>query len=178
MVRHLWTTARRYAGKMIVCAPPLKGGTYGNSCFGNERTAWPASMIARSTTFQARGCATLPLHMRYALLLWIACGCSWAHGQPIPLPPDTLRHWATVKATTEDLLHDRTVLYAVKRSEAYALRTALATCDSTKAALGTIASNDSSLNAECRRQYVDLSKKTKRSAWAFRFAVILSLIHI
>lgn len=82
------------------------------------------------------------------------------HGQDLRLPADSLRHWATVKATTEDLLHDRTVLYAVKRSEAATLRTALATCDSTKAALGTIASNDSSLNAECRAQYVELDKRT------------------
>lgn len=65
-----------------------------------------------------------------------------------------------MKATTEDLLHDRTVLYAVKRSEAATLRTALATCDSTKAALGTIASNDSSLNAECREQYNELDRRT------------------
>ena len=100
--------------------------------------------------------------MRYALLLWIACGSSWADGQPIPLPPDSLRHWATVKATTEDLLHDRTVLYAVKRSEAATLRAALATCDSTKAALGTIAANNSALNEECRAQYKDLDRRVKR----------------
>lgn len=77
-----------------------------------------------------------------------------------------------MKATTEDLLHDRTVLYAVKRSEAYALRTALATCDSTKHDALIVAANEEEHRMNVERQYIELSKKTKQSAWAFRFAVI------
>lgn len=70
-----------------------------------------------------------------------------------------------MKATTEDLLHDRTVLYAVKRSEAYTLRTALATCDSTKSDALTIAANEEERRLRVEDQYRELDRRTvKKSA--------------
>ena len=59
------------------------------------------------------------------------------------MPPDTLRHWAAIKGTTEDILRDRAMWYGIARHEADTLRTALAACDSTKRdALGVAANEE------------------------------------
>lgn len=70
-----------------------------------------------------------------------------------------------MKSTTEGILQDRTLLYAVKRSEAYTLRTKLATCDSTKTDLITIAANEEEGRLNCERNYRELDRTTvKKSA--------------
>ena len=73
-------------------------------------------------------------------------------------------------------MHDRTVLYAVKRSEAYALRTALATCDSTKHDALIVAANEEEHRMNVERQYIELDKRTvPKSAlpwWVLAGAVI------
>lgn len=84
-----------------------------------------------------------------------------------------------MKATTEDLLHDRTVLYAVKRSEAYTLRTALATCDSTKSDAITIAANEEERRLRVEDQYRDLDRRTvkkSRLPWYLLAGAILGYL--
>jgi len=65
-----------------------------------------------------------------------------------------------VKAVTEGVLQDRTVLYATKRSEVYTLRDALATCDSTKQDALTVAANEEEQRLRVEQQYRDLDRRT------------------
>ena len=102
--------------------------------------------------------------MRYVLGLMIACGASWAHGQPIPVPPDTLRHWAAIKGTTEDVLRDRTLWYALARTEADTLRKALAACDSTKRDALGVAANEEERRLNVEQQYRDLDRRTVKKS--------------
>ena len=76
------------------------------------------------------------------------------------MPPDTLRHWAAIKGTTEDILRDRTVWYIISRSEADTLRTALAACDSTKRDALGVAANEEERRIALEGHYRDLDRRT------------------
>ena len=80
------------------------------------------------------------------------------------MPPDTLRHWAAIKGTTEAILRDRTVWYIISRSEADTLRTALAACDSTKRDALGVAANEEERRLNCDRQYRDLDRRTVKKS--------------
>ena len=95
------------------------------------------------------------------------------------MPPDTLRHWAAIKGTTEDILRDRTVWYIISRSEADTLRSALSACDSTKRDALVVAANEEERRLNCEGHYRDLDRRTvKKSAlagWAIA-AIVLGYI--
>lgn len=95
------------------------------------------------------------------------------------MPPDTLRHWAAIKGTTEDVLRDRTVWYALARTEADTLRKALATCDSTKRDALAIAANEEERRLNVERQYRDLNRRTvkkSRLPWYVLAGVVLGYL--
>ena len=80
------------------------------------------------------------------------------------MPPDTLRHWAAIKGTTEDILRDRTVWYIISRSEADTLRTALAACDSTKRDALGVAANEEERRIALEGHYLDLDRRTVKKS--------------
>ena len=80
------------------------------------------------------------------------------------MPPDTLRHWAAIKGTTEDILRDRTVWYIISRSEADTLRTALSACDSTKRDALGVAANEEERRIALEGHYLDLDRRTVKKS--------------
>ena len=95
------------------------------------------------------------------------------------MPRDTLRHWAAIKGTTEDILRDRTVWYIISRSEADTLRTALAACDSTKRDALGVAANEEERRIVLEGHYRDLDRRTvKKSAlpWYVFAGVVLGYL--
>ena len=95
------------------------------------------------------------------------------------MPPDTLRHWAAIKGTTEDILRDRTVWYIISRSEADTLRTALAACDSTKRDALVVAANEEERRLNCEGHYRDLDRRTvkkSRLPWYVLAGVVLGYL--
>lgn len=76
------------------------------------------------------------------------------------MPPDTLLHWATVKASTEGSLTDYKVLYVLKREEAETCGETVLAMDSTIVDLRATVSNDSAVVADKDRQYGELKRRT------------------
>jgi hypothetical protein len=85
-----------------------------------------------------------------------------------------MRHWATVKAVTEDILRDRTVWFAIERNEANELRSALAACDSTKNDLYLIHGKDTKIIATRELQYLSAAKALRRTKKITLIAVLAS----
>ena len=95
------------------------------------------------------------------------------------MPPDTLRHWAAIKGTTEDILRDRTVWYIISRSEADTLRTALSACYSTKRDALGVAANEEERRLNCEGHYRDLDRRTvkkSRLPWYVLAGVVLGYL--
>ena len=95
------------------------------------------------------------------------------------MPPDTLRHWAAIKGTTEDVLRDRTVWYSLARAEADTLRKALAACDSTKRDALSVAANEEERRIDLEGHYRGLDRRTvkkSRLPWYVLAGVVLGYL--
>lgn len=97
----------------------------------------------------------------------------------MPVPPDTLLHWAAVKATTEDKLRYRGMWYGLALYEADTLRAAYETCDSTRTDLLTIAANEEQQRLRVEEQYRNLDRRTipKGAApWLVAVGLVIGLL--